>query len=694
MELGKQESIYMIQQIRDRHVYAGESIQDVVDQAVPGDRIVIHEGTYRESVKIDKSDLEICGAEKEKVILKGSRILGELYSLGRNQVHWGIPENWDGAVGWIYGNGQRYREVRKRDDLKTGCFMLTKWELPVEAEISEILSSENTEEGECRGRRWQVIKADEEGILELQPLTGDSNGDCVVYLHVWAYSPKKVDGSLQLGSCDPDKHGRWPMSLVNDFHGFRRPDGEYRTADQPATIWLNGECLEGWRKHNPSVTGFQWQEGWNSVLVQLKTAKTKAQRWFLRVCTHKWANSAIDGVYAGAIRQDNGTCRKNDQGKGIIVSEYRCLGPFADKEGDKIIINAESNTELELSCLDCVLQGVGDDCSQMTVSGLHFSQTATNPKNGMLFPGSGAKNWVIEDCEFRESTGSGIDILSSETERSSGHRIRRCRFIDNGCLGIQGWGPSFMGPRDILVEDCCFEGSNWLEFSLTWHASSIKFCRISDSVFRRNIFRNNDCYGIWLDWECEGNLIEHNTVDRCKSAGIFIEASRWGNRLVGNQVTNTRMGVFGGCGIYMHDSSDTYVMENVLIRNEGFGYRVGLATNRKLSLGVTMRRDCNVFMKNYLSHNGNGSLSVPKENIDKPENFYDGNTYWGVDAPPVFELAGCQGDDDVFDAVNGFEPEIKRELVVGLDRLREVMGQEENSSCHEWSCEDKLITVK
>ena len=43
----------------DIHVHAGESIQAVVGAAIPGDTIIVHDGTYIENVKVKKSRLTI-----------------------------------------------------------------------------------------------------------------------------------------------------------------------------------------------------------------------------------------------------------------------------------------------------------------------------------------------------------------------------------------------------------------------------------------------------------------------------------------------------------------------------------------------------------------------------------------------------------------------------------------------------------
>jgi len=49
-------------------VYPGQSIQEAINTASPGDTLIIHEGTYNEKLVVNKS-LTIMGVDKEEVIL-------------------------------------------------------------------------------------------------------------------------------------------------------------------------------------------------------------------------------------------------------------------------------------------------------------------------------------------------------------------------------------------------------------------------------------------------------------------------------------------------------------------------------------------------------------------------------------------------------------------------------------------------
>src|SRR4051812_28850694 len=44
-----------------RHVHEGESIQAALDASDPGDTVIVHRGTYRESLQIDKDGIRLRG---------------------------------------------------------------------------------------------------------------------------------------------------------------------------------------------------------------------------------------------------------------------------------------------------------------------------------------------------------------------------------------------------------------------------------------------------------------------------------------------------------------------------------------------------------------------------------------------------------------------------------------------------------
>jgi hypothetical protein len=301
------------------------------------------------------------------------------------------------------------------------------------------------------------------------------------------------------------------------------------------------------------------------------------------------------------------------------------------------------------------------------LQGLEFEHAANGngvPQFGMVSATRGGY-WLIEDCTFRLAGTAGADIGRAAWYDLPGRGhyqgtpdepgpepanfvspldgftmvVRRCRFIDNGSVGL--W--CYAHGRSILVEDCVFERNNRLA-RFTWEEAGIKCHGISNSVFRNNLIRETDSYGLWLDVCGTDNRITQNLFIGNMNSGVFIEAPG-GSTLVDNNISAysrpfTFYQMTQADGVYNHQSSNTYFVHNLAFGNAGFGFRNLLHSvpNAGQPDDPKHKIQHNRVLNNIAYANGRGAVSLP---VDQPvcgDNISAGNLFWGATDAPLFEL--------------------------------------------------------
>ncbi len=102
-----------------RHVYEGESIQQVIDQAVAGDTVLLHEGLYFAHLDL-KQGVNLKGEDAQRTILHGDYVTGVsvIRALGNNRIETltvtGARDGSEGSVGAIRVEGD---DVKVRGNL-------------------------------------------------------------------------------------------------------------------------------------------------------------------------------------------------------------------------------------------------------------------------------------------------------------------------------------------------------------------------------------------------------------------------------------------------------------------------------------------------------------------------------------------------------------------------------------------------
>ena len=298
--------------------------------------------------------------------------------------------------------------------------------------------------------------------------------------------------------------------------------------------------------------------------------------------------------------------------------------------------------------------------SFVRVQGLNFEHAATGgvwPQVAMVSPAGYAWSnfWIFEDCTFRWANTGGLDVgqgawfplpgrkrANSPSSGSLDFRmiVRRCKFLDNGSAGL--WCYSHGG--SLLVEDCIFERNNSGSF-LTWEEAGIKCHSIENSVFRNNLFRDNDSYALWLDVGGRNNRITQNLFINNMNCGVFIEGFA-GTTLIDNNIvigsrSFTHYQMTKADGFYSHQTSNLVMVHNLAFGNAGYGFRCVLHSPQKINGWPDDKTSkvahCRV-LNNISYGNARGAVSLPVDQEHCWDNVSEDNFFWGQADPPLFVL--------------------------------------------------------
>ena len=655
-------------------------LQEIIDRAKPGESIQIPHGVYHTNKLIlknggdEKNPIIIEPCPGDHVVFRGDAPLpGDWEKFNTHVWRMKIPLNYSYPVGELFSCEKILNEVTSLEQLQEntwGYFSANPF--PTKPPLTT---------------DTKLITCDEQYVFDLDKLADNHKLPSQRHiLQTFVYVPTSSTGSLHLDNTE-HINGQWPMALVNNFYGLRRADEPFGQLKQPIAITLNGNQLNDWNLHSPLLKNVPWQAGWNELIIQLDAEAGRKHCFKLTASTHHWSVDSEEGFYASPTKKKPDILPNVK--KGLVLKSFLwhnpapetlesvgCLEPQSlNNLGRFVYLHTDANQHpadlnITASQQSCLLTHGEKDCSHVIIRDLHFQRTASSPKHGMIELGSKSSHWQIENCTFDHSTGGCINI-----DTGKNHHITACNFKNVGCTAIQAWAPKRQRNRHLKISACHFSHCNTKNFGLGWHAACIKICRSAQCIIEYCEMQDNACHGIWLDWECEGNWINANTLTHCKGSGIFLEASRWNNRITYNHISYTAVGPFGGNGIYMHDTSDSYIAHNVLNHNADFGLRFGLATNRVLDFNIPMRRDGNIIIHNQMCSNGTAAMDVSQESPGQCMNYYDHNIYM----PAKFIVVHHDDINKVFNAETGQSPVVRRFEINSLAELQHSSGQDANS---------------
>ncbi len=202
----------------------------------------------------------------------------------------------------------------------------------------------------------------------------------------------------------------------------------------------------------------------------------------------------------------------------------------------------------------------------------------------------GGDNSTMEDCVISWGDFVGASIAGNH------NKLLHCTIACHGNSAFNGMGPGH------LIARCRFLYNNIDRYDLGWHCGGAKLIpHFSNGEIRQNEFAYNIGPGLWLDGNCNQNLIEGNLCHDNEGPGIMIEASG-GNRVFNNISFGNRNPLAGeylkpndqnkfvtshydakdrlrqmpyhagdGRGIYISSAPDTKVFNNTCYLNEGEG---------------------------------------------------------------------------------------------------------------------------
>jgi alpha-L-arabinofuranosidase len=523
-----------------------KSISAAAGKAMPGDTVTVHEGTYRERIdpprggESDAKRITYQAAKGEQVVITGAEVVKGWEHVQNDTWKVTLPGQFFGDynpfgdlvcgdyfiskgpahTGAVYLNGAWLTEAYALDPVLAPASEQARWFATAPGKSTAPLL--NVAWFSTGGAKGKVSAISADSISNLQHAASVEGGGCLGYIRdgSWAtYKDVSLDRVTKLQfRVSADTKAGVPGSRI-EVH-LDNPQGPViGTVTVPPTK--------------------DWQT-WQTVETPIKP--TAGTRNLALVFKDKLIDSTA---------------------KTTIWAQFKGVDP---------------NTQtVEVNVRPTVFSPSKPGIDYITVRGFTLRQAATQwapPTAGQIGIVSAYwnKGWIIEDNEISHSICAGVALgkYFDKGDNFAGNNSQAYTATIDHALA-NGWNKDTVGHhivRNNHIHHCeqnAVVGSLGCAFSQVigneihdihtkklfsgYEMAGVKFHGFIDGVIRDNHIYNTGCFGIWLDWMCQGAQVTGNLLHNNGQEDIFLEMQH-GPLLLANNIM-----ISGGNSIFMNSKS-------------------------------------------------------------------------------------------------------------------------------------------
>jgi hypothetical protein len=201
-----------------------------------------------------------------------------------------------------------------------------------------------------------------------------------------------------------------------------------------------------------------------------------------------------------------------------------------------------------------------------------------------------------------------------------------------------GWagGANSLLLEDNTTDDNCLKGNFFM-----YESAGVKLHTAKDCVIRGHRSHGNQCFGIWLDYNCERNRITQCLLTGNMGAGVFHEVSPGPILIDSNVILGTRnAGEAWGEGVYSHDGNHATVANNLIADCANFGVRFRNLFSR-IADGKPTTTSHNRICNNLIFDCARGPISLNPDVPKAEDNRSNANLLWQQGAEVAMGLEDC-----------------------------------------------------